>query len=73
MLARAALRPAPILLLDEPFAGLDPESRKTVAAAIRSVGRGRTVIIVTHEALDLVQPDVVLRVEHGRLAGGVSS
>jgi ABC-type multidrug transport system fused ATPase/permease subunit len=68
MLARAALRSAPILLLDEPFAGLDPESRKSVAAAIRNVGKGRTIIIVTHEALDLVRPDVVLRIEHGRLA-----
>jgi len=70
MLARAALRSAPILLLDEPFAGLDPESRKSVAAAIRNVGKGRTIIIVTHEALDLVRPDVVLRIEHGRLAEG---
>jgi ATP-binding cassette subfamily C protein CydD len=47
-LARLFLRDAPLLLLDEPTAHLDPASAAEVAAAIASLAADRTVIVVTH-------------------------
>jgi thiol reductant ABC exporter CydD subunit len=47
-LARAFLRDAPLLLLDEPTADLDPETERRVAAAIRDLAGERTVVVVTH-------------------------
>ena len=52
-LARLFLRDAPLLLLDEPTAHLDPASAASVAAAIGSLAIGRTVIVVTHRDTDL--------------------
>jgi ABC-type multidrug transport system fused ATPase/permease subunit len=67
MLARAALRDARILLLDEPLAGLDPEARLVVASAIRRMARGRTAIVVSHGPAFEVDADVNLRLEQGRV------
>jgi ATP-binding cassette, subfamily B, bacterial len=47
-IARALLRDAAILLLDEPTTGLDAEAEAEVMEAIRRAGRGRTVVLVTH-------------------------
>jgi thiol reductant ABC exporter CydD subunit len=47
-LARAFLRDAPLLLLDEPTADLDAETERRVAAAIRAQAPRRTVVVVTH-------------------------
>ena len=51
-LARALLFPCDILLLDEPFTGLDPENRRRAAACVRRHGAGKIVFVVTHEASD---------------------
>lgn len=51
-LARALLFPCDILLLDEPFAGLDRENRDRAAACLRRHGAGKIVFVVTHEASD---------------------
>jgi ATP-binding cassette subfamily C protein CydCD len=47
-LARAFLRDAPLLLLDEPTAGLDGETEAAVIDAVRRLARGRTVVLVAH-------------------------
>ncbi|GAB1640344.1 thiol reductant ABC exporter subunit CydD [Krasilnikovia sp. MM14-A1259] len=47
-LARAFLRDAPIVLLDEPTANLDAATAGTVTAAIRRLARGRTVVVAAH-------------------------
>ncbi|HEX5188568.1 MAG TPA: thiol reductant ABC exporter subunit CydD, partial [Streptosporangiaceae bacterium] len=47
-LARLFLRDAPLLLLDEPTAHLDPVSASEVAAAVGALAEGRTVLVVTH-------------------------
>ena len=48
-LARAAVSQAPIVLLDEPTAGLDPESAEQVVQAIRGSTAARTVLLITHD------------------------
>ena len=47
-LARAFLRDAPLVILDEPTADLDPASAEVVAAAVERLLAGRTVLLVTH-------------------------
>ena len=52
-LARALLAPGDLLILDEPFNGLDEGSRQRCAAAIRDYRQGRTLLAVTHNLDDL--------------------
>lgn len=52
-LARALVHPGELLALDEPFTGLDEESRLQAAAAICRFRHGRTLILVTHRQEDL--------------------
>ncbi|MFT9014410.1 MAG: thiol reductant ABC exporter subunit CydD [Acetobacter sp.] len=47
-IARAYLKNAPVLLLDEPTAHLDPETEKTVFESLQRLASGRTVILATH-------------------------
>ena len=65
--ARAALRDAPILLLDEPTTGLDERNQAKVASAIKHVGRRATTILVTHDLRLTRMADAVLVVDRGRL------
>jgi len=67
MLARAALRNAPIVLLDEPLAGLDPQARVAVAAAIQNLARGRTMLVVSHGDTQEFGASHRIRLEDGRL------
>jgi len=72
MLARAAVRNARILLLDEPLAGLDPKARTEVAAAIRTISTGRTTLVVSHDVPTELAPDALLELRNGRVVGSVS-
>ncbi len=51
-LLRALLTPSQVLLLDEPFTGLDASSKAAAAAAVRYLRAGRTVILVSHDPED---------------------
>ena len=51
-LARALLCPAPLLVLDEPFQGLDEGTRQFAAAAVRKAAQGRVALVVTHDPRD---------------------
>ncbi len=64
MLARAAVRDASILVLDEPLTGLDPEARDTVANAIKNIAQGRTTLVIHHGDLDVLRPDHCLQLVH---------
>lgn len=60
-LARALLKPAPILLLDEPTANLDRESEAALIDTLRHAAEGRTTLIATHSAAVAAMADRVVR------------
>ena len=65
-LARAFLRDAPLVVLDEPTADLDPESAELVAHAVERLGRGRTVMLIAHRPELARRADRVVVLEGGR-------
>jgi ATP-binding cassette, subfamily C, bacterial CydD len=69
-LARAFLRDAPLILLDEPTAHLDPMTAGEILAVIQALMAGRTVVLVTHKDYFPIRPDSVLQLNHGRLVPG---
>jgi ATP-binding cassette subfamily C protein CydD len=67
-LARAFLRRAPILLLDEPTAHLDPASARHLLSVIQTGQAGRTVVLVTHQPLPpAARTTRLLALDQGRL------
>lgn len=66
-LARAFLRNAPVLVLDEPTTGLDPDNVVLVTDAIRDLARGRTTVVITHDVDTARQAERVVVVEAGRV------
>ncbi len=66
-LARAFLKDAPILLLDEPSAGLDVENEYLVMQALRKLSRRRTVLTLTHRLANIKQADRIMVLADGRI------
>ncbi|WP_275461205.1 thiol reductant ABC exporter subunit CydD [Streptomyces noursei] len=66
-LARAFLKDAPVLLLDEPTAHLDPASEAAVTRATVDLMRGRTALVVAHRANLLPHADRIVTVRAGTL------
>ena len=69
-LARAFLRDAPLVILDEPTANLDPESAWIVGEAVERLRHGRTMLLIAHDAELAARADRVVRVVDGQIAGG---
>jgi len=67
-LARALLRDAPLVLLDEPTANLDSESEAAVLDAIDRIRAGRTLLIATHSEAVIRRVDRVIRIDAGRVS-----
>ncbi|MGA7997010.1 MAG: ABC transporter ATP-binding protein [Bradyrhizobium sp.] len=65
--ARALIRNAPIILLDEATAALDSESEKAVQEAIEHLCRGRTTIVIAHRLHTIMHSDAILVVEGGEI------
>jgi ABC-type multidrug transport system fused ATPase/permease subunit len=65
-LARAFLRDAPLVILDEPTADLDRRSAELVADAVERLGAGRTVLLIAHRPELVARADRVVRLEAGR-------
>ncbi|KNG91892.1 ABC transporter ATP-binding protein [Pseudaestuariivita atlantica] len=66
-IARAILRDAPILILDEPLSGLDPATAKSLLVSLRRAAAGRTTLLVAHDDLTLSLADHVYCVENCKL------
>lgn len=67
-IARAILKDAPIVILDEPTAALDTESEVAVQAAIDALVRKRTVIVIAHRLSTIAGADQILVIDKGQLA-----
>ncbi len=65
--ARAMLRKAPIVILDEATAGLDPASRDSVLGALDTLTEGRTSITITHDVTSAQSCDRVIWLEDGEI------
>jgi len=66
-LARALLRDPSVLVLDEPTASVDPVTEQTIAAALRSVMKGRTTIVISHRLSLIERADWVVVIDDGRV------
>jgi len=64
---RVFLKNAPVLLLDEPFSGLDADTERRVHGAIESYRCGRTVVTVTHRLADTHRADCIVVLQDGRV------
>jgi ATP-binding cassette subfamily B protein len=66
-LARAFLRNAPVLVLDEPTSSVDVHTEAAIMQALESLMRGRTTFMIAHRLSTLKDCDMVLMLDHGEL------
>ena len=66
-IARALLKNAPVILLDEATASLDPENEVLVQKAIAKLVEGKTVIMIAHRLRTVADADQILVLEEGKL------
>jgi subfamily B ATP-binding cassette protein MsbA len=66
-IARAIIRNSPILILDEPSAGLDAASEKLVFDALENLMEGRTSIVIAHRLATVRRADVIFVIDQGRV------
>ena len=67
-IARAILKDAPIIILDEATASIDPENEHLIQQAISALTRGKTVITIAHRLATIQNADQILVVDDGRIA-----
>ncbi len=72
-LARAYLRNAPILILDEPTSSVDLRTEAVILEALEGLMRGRTAFVITHRVSALTACDLRLQLERGRLVEATPS
>lgn len=66
-LARAILKNAPVIVLDEATAYADPENEEKMEAAIAELVKGKTLFVIAHKLPAIMNADQICVVEHGRL------
>ena len=66
-IARAILKDAPIIILDEATASIDPENERKIQKAISALIRGKTIIIIAHRLATIRNADQILVVDEGRI------
>jgi ATP-binding cassette, subfamily C, bacterial CydD len=66
-IARAFLKDAPLLILDEPTSSLDPESEALIRRALSVLVRGRTVLVVAHRLNTIATAEQIVVLERGRV------
>ena len=67
-LARAILKDAPIVVLDEATAYADPENEEKMEAAIAELVKGKTLFVIAHKLPAIMNADQICVIEHGKLA-----
>ena len=67
-IARTLVRGAPVVVLDEPTAGLDEEAAERLVAPLRALLRGRSALLITHDTQLLRCANRIVRLENGRVA-----
>lgn len=70
--ARAIVARPAVLLADDPFAGLDPDSEASIAALLLEVSAGRTLVVAIPDPVASLPIGKIVRFENGRLAQGVT-
>ena len=65
-LARALLSDAPVLVLDEPCAGLDAATEREFFQALNAAAEGRTVLLIAHRLIGVERLDRIWRLSGGR-------
>ncbi len=68
-IARAIVRDAPILILDEPTVGLDVETEALVLQALRRLMQGRTTFVIAHHLATVRDADTIIVLDKGRIVG----
>lgn len=66
-IARAILKNAPVVLLDEATSSLDPESEAEIQQAISRLVQGRTVVVIAHRLKTVVGADTILVLDQGQI------
>ncbi len=66
-IARAMLKNAPIVILDEATASVDPENEHFLQAAISALTHGKTIIVIAHRLATIEQADQILVLDEGRI------
>jgi ABC-type multidrug transport system fused ATPase/permease subunit len=66
-IARALVRDAPILILDEPTTGLDAKSEEQVLDALEALMKGRTTLLIAHKLSAVRRADQILVIEQGKV------
>ena len=66
-IARAMLKDAPIVILDEATANVDPENEDRLQKAIEALTRDKTIIMIAHRLKTVRHADQILVVDHGRI------
>jgi ATP-binding cassette subfamily B protein len=71
--ARAFLKDAPVLLLDEPTSSVDMKTERAIMIATERLMQGRTSFLIAHRTSTLEHCDIRLELEHGRLLNAVKT
>ena len=68
-IARAMLKNAPIVILDEATAYIDPENEAVIQQAVARLVKGKTVIVIAHRLSTITDADQIFVIQDGRVAG----
>jgi len=67
-IARAFLKDAPLLILDEPTSSLDPQSETLIRRALQGLVRNRTVLVIAHRYNTIANAQQIVVLEYGQIA-----